>query len=63
MNAAGSRPFVGGVEVSIPLEHPQLFEPDFSRRAIQENGIHETIVPVNAKALYRISAAAWKTRF
>jgi hypothetical protein len=54
LDIAGSGPRPSYVEISIPLQRPQLFEPDLSRRAIHKGNVYPSFVPVDAKAQHFI---------
>ena len=62
--AACLRPFVGRVELGVPFERPELFEPDLSYRPIQEKAVYVLVVPVDAKWCHAeavMTGESWRT--
>jgi hypothetical protein len=49
---AHMRSLVYGVDAAIPLELPQLLEPDFSDGVIQKSAVYVPVVPVDAKGIH-----------
>jgi len=62
LDAAGLGPGAFRVELRMPFECPQLFEPYLSYRPIQEKGVYMPIVTVYAEALHIRAAVAIRSR-